>query len=43
MKYVVLGGRLQGEAREVAAEHARLALSVRAEGQRAVITSPAAS
>ena len=36
---VVLGGRLQGEAREVAAEHARLALSVRAEGRRAVILS----
>ncbi len=36
---IVLGGRLQGEAREVAAEHARLALSVRAEGRRAVILS----
>ena len=36
---VVLGDRLQGEAREVAAEHARLALSVRAEGRRAVILS----
>jgi glycerate 2-kinase len=36
---VVLGGRLQGEAREVAAEHARLALSVRAEGRRAVVLS----
>ena len=36
---VMLGGRLQGEAREVAAEHARLALSVRAEGRRAVILS----
>jgi glycerate 2-kinase len=35
----MLGGRLQGEAREVAAEHARLALSVRAEGRRAVILS----
>ena len=36
---IVLGGRLQGEAREVAAEHARLALSIRAEGRRAVILS----
>ena len=36
---VMLGGRLQGEAREVAAEHARLALSLRAEGRRAVILS----
>jgi hydroxypyruvate reductase len=36
---IVLGGRLQGEAREVAAEHARLALSVRAEARRAVILS----
>ena len=36
---IALGGRLQGEAREVAAEHARLALSVRAEGRRAVILS----
>jgi glycerate 2-kinase len=36
---VTLGGRLQGEAREVAAEHARLALSLRAEGRRAVILS----
>lgn len=36
---VMLGGRLQGEAREVAAEHARLARSVRAEGRRAVILS----
>jgi glycerate 2-kinase len=36
---VTLGGRLQGEAREVAAEHARLALAVRAEGRRAVILS----
>ncbi len=36
---VMLGGRLQGEAREVAAEHARLALSVRAEDRRAVILS----
>jgi glycerate 2-kinase len=36
---VMLGGRLQGEAREVAAEHARLALSLRAEGRRAVVLS----
>ena len=36
---IVLGGRLQGEAREVAADHARLALSVRAEARRAVILS----
>jgi glycerate 2-kinase len=36
---VMLGGRLQGEAREVAAEHARLALSLRAEGRRAAILS----
>jgi glycerate 2-kinase len=36
---VMLGGRLQGEAREVAAEHAHLALSLRAEGRRAVILS----
>ncbi len=36
---VLLGGRLQGEAREVAAEHARLALSLRAEGRRAAILS----
>ncbi len=36
---VNLGGRLQGEAREVAAEHARLALAMRAEGRRAVILS----
>jgi glycerate 2-kinase len=36
---VTLGGRLQGEAREVAAEHARLALAIRAEGRRAVILS----
>jgi glycerate 2-kinase len=36
---VMLGGRLQGEAREVAAEHAQLALSLRAEGRRAVILS----
>jgi glycerate 2-kinase len=36
---VMLGGRLQGEAREVAAEHARLALSLLIEGRRAVILS----
>jgi glycerate 2-kinase len=36
---VVLGGRLQGEARAVAAEHARLARSLAAEGRRAAILS----
>jgi len=36
---VVLGDRLQGEAREVAAEHARLALEIAAERRRAVILS----
>ncbi len=36
---VMLGGRLQGEAREVAAEHARLALSLSAEGRRAAVVS----
>jgi len=36
---VMLGDRLQGEAREVAAEHARLALKLRAEGRRAAILS----
>ena len=36
---IVLGGRLQGEAREVAAEHARLALELHAEGRRAAILS----
>jgi glycerate 2-kinase len=36
---VVLGGRLQGEAREVAAEHARLAVSLSAQRRRAVILS----
>jgi len=36
---VVLGGRLQGEARDVAAEHARLARSLAAAGRRAVILS----
>jgi hydroxypyruvate reductase len=36
---VVLGDRLQGEAREVAAEQARLALKLRAEGRRAAILS----
>jgi glycerate 2-kinase len=36
---VMLGDRLQGEAREVAAEHARLARSLAAEGRRAAILS----
>jgi glycerate 2-kinase len=36
---VILGDRLQGEAREVAAEHARLALELAAERRRAVILS----
>jgi glycerate 2-kinase len=36
---IMLGGRLQGEAREVAAEHAQRALALRAEGRRAVILS----
>lgn len=36
---IMLGDRLQGEAREVAAEHAKLARAVRAEGRRAVILS----
>ncbi len=36
---VMLGDRLQGEAREVAAEHARLALALGAERRRAVILS----
>jgi hydroxypyruvate reductase len=36
---VMLGGRLQGEAREVAAEHARLALSLSAEHRRVTILS----
>ena len=36
---VMLGGRLQGEAREVAAEHARLARSLAANGRRAAILS----
>ena len=36
---VMLGGRLQGEAREVAAEHARLARSLAADGRRAAILS----
>jgi hydroxypyruvate reductase len=36
---VMLGGSLQGEAREVAAEHARLALSLSAERRRVVILS----
>jgi glycerate 2-kinase len=36
---VMLGDRLQGEAREVAAEHARLARELRAQGRGAVILS----
>jgi hydroxypyruvate reductase len=36
---VDLGANLEGEAREVAAEHARLALKARAEGKRAAILS----
>jgi glycerate 2-kinase len=36
---VVLGDRLQGEAREVAAEHARLARDCSAQGRRVVILS----
>jgi glycerate 2-kinase len=36
---VVLGDRLQGEAQEVAAEHARLARDLRAQGRRVVILS----
>jgi glycerate 2-kinase len=36
---VVLGDRLQGEAREVATEHARLAREFSAQGRRAVILS----
>jgi hydroxypyruvate reductase len=36
---IMLGDRLQGEAREVAAGHARLALSLKAEGRRAAILS----
>jgi hydroxypyruvate reductase len=36
---VVLGDRLQGEAREVAAEHARLARAASAQGRRVVILS----
>jgi glycerate 2-kinase len=36
---IMLGTRLQGEAREIAAEHARLALLLRAEGRHAVILS----
>ena len=36
---VVLGDRLQGEAREVAAEHARLAQDFSAQGRRVVILS----
>ena len=36
---VVLGDRLQGEAREVAAEHARLARDLGAQGRRVVVLS----
>ena len=36
---VMLGDRVQGEARDVAAEHARLALELRAQGRRAAILS----
>jgi glycerate 2-kinase len=36
---VVLGDRLQGEAREVAAEHARLARNLSSQGRRVVILS----
>ncbi len=36
---VMLGDRLQGEAREVAAEHAQLALELRAQNRRATILS----
>jgi len=36
---IMLGDRLQGEAREVAAEHARLALEIAAQGRRAAILS----
>jgi glycerate 2-kinase len=36
---IVLGDRLEGEAREVAAAHARLALDLKAQGRRAVILS----
>jgi hydroxypyruvate reductase len=36
---IVLGDRLQGEAREVAAEHARLARDLGAQGRRVVILS----
>ena len=36
---VILGDRLQGEAREVAAEHARLARDLAAQGRRTVVLS----
>ncbi len=36
---ILLGDRLEGEARTVAAEHARVALSMQAQGRRAVILS----
>src|SRR5271169_3026 len=36
---VTLGGRLQGEAREIAAEHARLARELSSQGRRVVVLS----
>jgi len=36
---VLLGDRIEGEARQVAAEHAALALALRAQGRRAVVLS----
>jgi glycerate 2-kinase len=36
---ILLGTRIEGEAREVAVEHARIALTLRAQGKRAVILS----
>jgi glycerate 2-kinase len=36
---ILLGDRVEGEARDVAAEHAHLALALRAQGKRAVILS----
>jgi glycerate 2-kinase len=36
---VILGDRLQGEAREIAAEHARLALELQAQNRRAAVLS----
>jgi len=37
--FLALGTALEGEARDVAAEHANLALAIKAEGRRAVILS----